>query len=51
LLKQLEASSADLLPKPLHRYGLDPTPVTGEDYLHALAQQRNQGDVDVQHGS
>ena len=48
LIKQMEAYSADLLPKnPLQsRYGLDPTPVTGEDYLHALAQQRNQGDVE-----
>jgi len=28
------------------RYELDPTPFTGEDYLHALAEQRNQGDVE-----
>jgi len=28
------------------RYELDPTPFTGEDYLHVLAEQRNQGDVE-----
>jgi len=47
LLNQLQAR-ADLLAKnPLQsRYELDPTPFTGEDYLHALAEQRNQGDVE-----
>lgn len=48
LLKHLNATAADLLPEnPLQsRYGFDPTPVTGEDYLHALAEQRHQGDVE-----
>jgi len=48
LLNQLQARAANLLPKnPLQsRYELDPTPFTGEDYLHALAEQRNQGDVE-----
>jgi ribosome biogenesis GTPase A len=48
LLNQLEATAAELLPKnPLQsRYELDPTPLTGEDYLQALAQRRNQGEVE-----
>jgi len=48
LLKQLDATASDFLPEnPLQsRYELDPTPVTGEDYLHALANHRNQGDVE-----
>lgn len=46
LLKRLDATA--VLPEnPLQsRYELDPTPVTGEDYLHALAAQRHQGDVE-----
>ena len=47
LLKQLDATAAISPENPLHlRYQLDPTPVTGEDYLHNLAEYRNQGDVE-----
>lgn len=48
LLKHLDATAADLLPEnPLQlRYKLDPTDLTSEDYLVALAQRRNQGDVE-----
>lgn len=48
LLKQLEATTPNLLPeKPLQsRYKLDPTSFTSEDYLNALAEHRNQGDVE-----
>jgi len=48
LLNYLEATAEGLLPQyPLQsRYGLDSTPVTGEDYLHALAKGRHQGDVE-----
>lgn len=47
LLKQLEATAPYLLPNPLQtRYKLDPTSFTSEDYLHALAEYRNQGDVE-----
>jgi ribosome biogenesis GTPase A len=48
LLKQLEAKAANLLPEnPLQsRYKLDPTSYTSEDYLHALAEHRNQGDIE-----
>lgn len=48
LLKQLETTTANLLPEnPLQsRYKLDPTSFTSEDYLHALAEHRNQGDVE-----
>jgi ribosome biogenesis GTPase A len=46
LLNHLEATSA-LLSHPLEsRYGLDSTPVTGEAYLHALAERRYKGDVE-----
>lgn len=47
LLKQLEATAPYLLPNPLQtRYKLDSTSFTSEDYLHALAEHRNQGDVE-----
>jgi len=48
LLKHLDATAAELLPeKPLKsRYELDPTTITGEDYLHTLAEQRHKGDVE-----
>jgi ribosome biogenesis GTPase A len=48
LLKDLEAQAPHLLPeKPLQsRYQLDPTPLTGESYLHALAEHRYMGDVE-----
>jgi len=47
LLKQLDATAAIAPENPLHlRYQLDPTPVTGEDYLHNLALHRHQGDVE-----
>lgn len=47
LLKQLETTAPNLLPNPLYsRYKLDSTSFTSEDYLHALAQHRNQGDVE-----
>jgi ribosome biogenesis GTPase A len=48
LLNYLEATATSLLPvSPLQsRYGLDSTPVTGEEYLHVLADKRNQGDVE-----
>ena len=48
LLNELGARAGELLPQnPLHsRYELDPTIFTGEDYLPALAERRNQGDVE-----
>ena len=48
LLKQLKATAAELLPENSlqSRYELDPAIFTGEDYLHTLASQRNQGDVE-----
>lgn len=49
LLKNLAANSTpDVLPEnPLFsRYELDPIPVMGEEYLHALAELRYQGDVE-----
>ena len=48
LLNELGAQAGELLPQnPLHsRYELDPTIFTGEDYLPALAERRNQGDVE-----
>ena len=49
LLKNLAANSVpDVLPENplLARYELDPVTVTGEDYLHTLAQLRYQGDVE-----
>ena len=49
LLKELEdTAEKGLLPEsPLKvRYELDPTSFTGEDYLHALAGDRHQGNVE-----
>ena len=49
LLKDLDntAEYGLLLESPLKtRYELDPTPFTGEDYLHALADYRHQGNVE-----
>jgi ribosome biogenesis GTPase A len=49
LLKDLDNSAEYglLLESPLKtRYELDPTPFTGEDYLHALADYRHQGNVE-----
>jgi len=48
LLETLTTTSPNLFtPSPLlSRYELDPTGLTGEDYLHALAKQRHQGDVE-----
>jgi ribosome biogenesis GTPase A len=49
LLKDLDNSAEDglLSESPLKtRYELDPTPFTGEDYLHALADYRHQGNVE-----
>ncbi len=48
LLKHLDATATELLPeKPLKsRYGLNPTTLTGEEYLHTLAEQRHTGDVE-----
>lgn len=49
LLKNLAVNSLpDILPENplLARYELDPVTVTGEDYLHTLAQLRYQGDVE-----
>ena len=48
LINQMHLIAADLLPKnPLQtRYELDPTTLTGEEYLHSLAERRNQGDVE-----
>lgn len=47
LVKQLMDTAAQILPDPLQsRYQLDPTLFTGEDYLHVLAQQRHQGDIE-----
>ena len=49
LLKDLDDTAAEgLLPEsPLKkRYELDPTSLTGEDYLHALADYRHQGNLE-----
>lgn len=49
LIKQLyQRADAHLLPpSPLEsRYKLEPESLTGEEYLHELAQQRHQGDVE-----
>lgn len=49
LLKNLAADSPpDILPENplLCRYSLDPVTVTGEEYLHFLAELRYQGDVE-----
>lgn len=48
LLKQLQASNPNALPaQPLEsRYQLGLGDLTGEDYLHRLAEQRYQGDVE-----
>jgi ribosome biogenesis GTPase A len=49
LIKDLEdtAENGLLPPSPLKmRYELDPASFTGEDYLHALADYRHQGDVE-----
>jgi len=49
LLKDLDHTAAEgLLPdSPLKtRYELDPTSLTGEDYLHALADYRHQGNLE-----
>ena len=47
LLKHLDARPVGLSPHPLQsRYGLDHTDLSSEDYLHALADWRNQGDVE-----
>ena len=48
LLKDLEITAAGLLPASplLSRYELDPTPVTGEEYLKNLANHRHKGDVE-----
>lgn len=49
LLKNLAAhSQPDILPENplLSRYKLDPIIVTGEEYLHNLAQRRDRGDVE-----
>ncbi len=49
LLKNLAATSApNILPKNplLSRYEFEPATVTGEEYLHTLAERRYQGDVE-----
>lgn len=48
LLKQLESYADNLLPmQPLRsRYELDPTPLTGDAYLQALATHRYKGDIE-----
>ncbi|MDF5729456.1 MAG: ribosome biogenesis GTPase YlqF [Rhizonema sp. PD38] len=48
LLTHLQTTATNLLPtKPLQsRYELDPTLMTGEAYLHALAEHRYKGDVE-----
>ncbi|GAB1542571.1 ribosome biogenesis GTPase YlqF [Scytonema sp. NUACC21] len=48
LLQDLEFTNPNLLPKrPLQaRYEVDPTPFTGEEYLHALAEHRYKGDIE-----
>lgn len=48
LLNNLVATASDVLPKNplLSRYELDPTTVTGEEYLHSLALARYQGDIE-----
>ncbi|RUR78726.1 ribosome biogenesis GTPase YlqF [Chlorogloeopsis fritschii PCC 9212] len=48
ILNHLYATAGDVLPDcPLRsRYELDSTSYTGESYLHALAELRNQGDLE-----
>ncbi|MBF2066638.1 MAG: ribosome biogenesis GTPase YlqF [Calothrix sp. C42_A2020_038] len=48
IITYLEALAPELLPKQAlnERYNLDPTDQTGEQYLHALAEYRNKGDVE-----
>ncbi|MBD1904373.1 ribosome biogenesis GTPase YlqF [Funiculus sociatus GB2-A5] len=47
-LKNLNSPDADLfLVKSLEsRYGIDPVPLTGEEYIHAVANHRHKGDVE-----
>jgi ribosome biogenesis GTPase A len=48
-LKDLEGTTtSELFPRAVleERYGLDSAPLTGEDYLHALADSRHTGDVE-----
>ncbi|MFQ4147073.1 ribosome biogenesis GTPase YlqF [Chlorogloeopsis sp. ULAP02] len=48
ILDHLQTTAGDVLPdSPLRsRYELDSTSYTGESYLHALAELRNQGDLE-----
>ena len=48
LITSLEAAAAHLLPTSplLSRYEFDATGLTGEEYLHALADHRHQGDIE-----
>jgi ribosome biogenesis GTPase A len=49
LFKDLErTTTSELFPRSVlvERYALDPTPLTGEDYLHTLADLRHTGDVE-----
>lgn len=48
IIQEFQSTAVDLLPQqPLQsRYGLDPTPYTGDEYLHNLAGHRYQGDVE-----
>ncbi len=48
LINDLQATATDLLPhQPLQsRYEFDATAMTGESYLHALAEHRYKGDVE-----
>ncbi|MDJ0735086.1 MAG: ribosome biogenesis GTPase YlqF [Nostocaceae cyanobacterium] len=48
ILNYLQDTNAELLPEKIleSRYNLDSSTYTGEGYLHALAEHRNQGDVE-----
>lgn len=48
ILNEVQYAEPSLLPKePLKsRYELDPTPYTGDEYLHVLAEHRYKGDVE-----
>lgn len=48
LIQYMEAVGEGVVPQDSlrSRYGINPTPITAEDYLHALAQQRYKNDLE-----
>ncbi|MBP0000056.1 MAG: ribosome biogenesis GTPase YlqF [Cyanobacteria bacterium SID2] len=48
LIVQVEASGNEMVPQKVlqQRYALDPTEMTGESYLHLLARERYQNDIE-----